>query len=90
MTKMHGAWLSIKRILRVGWFSTIIADKCASHITDRECPNAATWQEYYRGQFGHKVILLFCDECLKSHDRHEEKLQVLGLGRLAYRVRTKI
>ncbi len=78
MTKQHIAWLAVKRFLRLGWFSTIIADKCDSHWTEVECPNPPTWKEFYRGQFGHKVTLLFCDECLAKHDLREDHYKEIG------------
>jgi hypothetical protein len=55
---------------------TIIGDKCHSNWTDVECPNDATCQEYHYGQFGHKVLFLFCDKCYQDclKQREDEKL----------------
>lgn len=39
------------------------SSKCSSHLTDGECPRPVTCAEYHYGQFGHKVLFEFCDEC---------------------------
>lgn len=56
-----------------GYGQTIIGDKCDSHWTDEECPIPATCAEYHYGQFGHKVLFLFCDSCrLKVLERRKQ------------------
>lgn len=90
MTKTLTAWLAIKRFLQVGWFSTVIADKCDSHWTDVECPNPPTWKEFHRGQFGHKVVFLFCDDCLVKYEERQAYMKKVGFGSVADRKRVKI
>lgn len=41
----------------------IICDKCDSAWTDKECPRPATWAKVHYGQFGHKCLHLYCNEC---------------------------
>ena len=41
----------------------ILHGKCDIGWTDKNCPNPATCARYHYGQFGHKVLELFCDEC---------------------------
>jgi hypothetical protein len=90
MSRSLMLWLAIKRLLQVGWFSTIIADKCDSHWTDVECPAPPTWREFHRGQFGHKVAFFYCDKCLIDHEIREKGMAELGFGHCADRTREKI
>ena len=61
MTKILQA---LKRFFKVGYFQKpLIVDKCRTAMTDIACPRPATCAEYYRGQFGHKVLSLYCEEC---------------------------
>ena len=41
----------------------IICDKCDSSLTDKECPRPAVWARVHYGQFGHKCLSLYCQEC---------------------------
>ena len=41
----------------------LIVDKCDSGLTDKECPRPAVWAKVYYGQFGHKCLHLYCQEC---------------------------
>ena len=46
----------------------ILTSKCDIDWTDRHCPNPVSCARYHFGQFGHKVIFLFCDECWAKPD----------------------
>jgi hypothetical protein len=92
MNRTKKVWLAIKRLIQIGWFTTIIADKCDSSWTDRECPRPATWKELrHRGQFGHKVVFLYCDRCLIKHDRRSQSSEfALLFYNFPYKTRTRI
>jgi hypothetical protein len=64
-------WLATKRFLRVGWFTTIVYDKCDSHWTDVECPNPSVMATYHRGQFGHRVRFEYCAACYERRKQWE-------------------
>jgi hypothetical protein len=46
----------------------IICDKCDFEWTEKQCLKPATCCRYHFGQFGDKVIFLFCDECWSKPD----------------------
>ena len=72
MSKFHLAWLWFKRTFQVGWFRTLVGDKCNSYFTDKDCPNKATVSEYHRSQFGHKVQFQFCDQCYAAYNEWQK------------------
>ena len=48
---------------RLAGKEVIICDKCESGLTNKECPNPATWASVRYGQLGHKCLFLYCDHC---------------------------
>ena len=56
------------KVEQTGTGKYIITSKCDIDWTDVYCPNPVTCARYHFGQFGHKILFLFCDECWAKPD----------------------
>lgn len=59
--------MHVELTLREERFNNI--DKCDFAWTEVECPNPAIGYTHYFGQFGHKVIFEWCDDCYERRTK---------------------